>query len=75
MALSQSDILRTAHVEARRNMSTASGRKFYGTYRAAFADCLRAVYASARYDRECEAKYGPGMRPGFQIIEPRRLWA
>lgn len=73
--MTKAEILRTAHAEAKREMATASGRAFYGTYRACLAEFIRVVYSSSRYDRECDAKYGVGMRPGFQIIEPRRLWA
>lgn len=68
-------IFYTAHEIARREMACASGREFYKTYRAAFADALKSIHNSRRYDAECDAKYGLGMRPAFQIHEPRHLWA
>ena len=65
----------TAHELARREMASKSGREFYGTYAKCFADQLKAVYATMKYEIACDEKYGHGMRPGFQIAEPRRLWA
>lgn len=66
----RSEIFRTAHEIARREMKVAP--KFWGSYAAAFADALRAVYATERYDADCDAKYGPGMVPAFTIQEPAR---
>lgn len=64
-----------AHELTRREMNTAAGRAFYGTYAKCFADQLKAVYASLRYEREMNAMYGAGMRPGFQVVEPPAVWA
>ena len=64
-----------AHEFARREMTCQSGREFYKTYRAAFADGLSSIYKSRKYEAECDVKYGVGMRPGFQVHEPRHVWA
>jgi hypothetical protein len=41
--------MRTAHELTRREMASAAGRVFYGTYAKCFADQLKAVYASIRF--------------------------
>ena len=64
-----------AHEIARREMGCEAGRKFYGTYRAAFADALRSIHNERKYSADCDAKYGKDMRPGFQVHEPRHVWA
>lgn len=44
----KAEILRTAHELTRREMKSAVGREFYGTYAKCFADQLKAVYASIK---------------------------
>lgn len=39
-----------AHEIARREMGCDVGRRFYGTYRAAFADALRAIHEERKQD-------------------------
>jgi hypothetical protein len=68
--MTKSQILKIAHEEARKIV-----KRFGGTYREAIADAIRAVHATIRYEADCDRKYGAGMRPGFQIVEPERLWA
>jgi hypothetical protein len=63
-----------AHEIARREIRT-HGAFYNHSYRAAFADALRAIHAERKYDAEMDAKYGVDMRPAFQIIEPARAWA
>ena len=67
--------MKLAHELTRREMATVAGRAFYKTYAACLADMLKAVYAEMRYSADCDAKYGKGMRPGFQVHEPRHVWA
>lgn len=69
------EIFHTAHEIARREMAMTGSRKFYSTYREAFADALRAIYKTEKYEADCDRKYGKGMRPGFQVHEPRHVWA
>jgi len=64
--------MKTAHELARREMSGAKSREFYGTYAKCFADQLKAVYASIRYEAACDTQYGVGMRPGFQVVGENR---
>ena len=64
-----------AHEIARREMACAAGRKFYGTYRAAFADALHSIHNERKYNADCDAKYGKDMRPAFTVQEPARVWA
>ena len=64
-----------AHEHARREMNCKVGREFYGSYRAAFAEALRAVHKSRKYEAKCNALYGVGTRLGFQVHEPRHVWA
>lgn len=73
--MNNSEIMKLAHELTRRELATNAGRKFYGTYAVCFADMLRAVYAEMAYEVRMDAQYGKGMRPGFQIIEPERVWA
>lgn len=70
----KSEIFRTAHEVARREMKADA--KFYGnSYAKAFAEALRAIYATEKYEADCDRKYGKGMRPGFQVVEPSHVWA
>lgn len=68
-------IFYSAHEIARREMACKSGREFYGTYRAAFADALKSIHNSRRYDERMDALHGIGMRPGFVVQEPRHVFA
>lgn len=71
-------ILRTiffqAHEIARREIRT-HGAFYNHSYRAAFGEALKAIHATRKYEAECDAKYGADMRPGFQVHEPRHVWA
>jgi hypothetical protein len=64
----------TAHELTRREMNTAAGRAFYGTYAKCFADQLKAVYATVKYEAACDANFGPGLRPGFQVVGENRWY-
>jgi len=64
--------MQTAHELTRSEMNNAKNRAFYGTYAKCFADQLKAVYASIRYEAACDAQYGVGLRPGFQVIGENR---
>jgi hypothetical protein len=63
-----------AHEIARREIRT-HGAFYNHSYRAAFAEALKAIHATRKYEAECDAKYGVDMRPGFQVHEPRHVWA
>jgi hypothetical protein len=63
-----------AHEIARREIRT-HGAFYNHSYRAAFAEALKAIHAQRKYDAEMDAKYGVDMRPSFQIVEPARVWA
>lgn len=65
--------MKTAHELARREMSKAKGREFYGTYAKCFADQLRAVYATIKYEKRMDAQFGAGMRPAFITPGPA-MW-
>lgn len=61
--MNRSEILKAAHEVARRE------RKYYGSYREAMAEGLKAVYATLR---------AAPSSTGFQIVEPsykRRMWS
>lgn len=47
----------------------------YDSYAECFAEQLKAIYKQIAYDKRMDAKYGKDIRPSFQIIEPKRLWA
>ena len=63
-----------AHEIARREIKS-HGAFYNHSYRAAFADALKAIHASRKYEADCNAKYGVDMRPAFTIQEPARVWA
>ena len=63
-----------AHEIARREIES-HGAFYNHSYRAAFADALKAIHASRKYEADCDTKYGVDMRPAFTIQEPARVWA
>ena len=70
----KAQIFRTAHEVARREMKADA--KFYGnSYAKAFAEALRAIYATEKYEAKMDREHGKGMRPAFQVHEPRHVWA
>jgi hypothetical protein len=63
-----------AHEIARREIRT-HGAFYNHSYRAAFAEALKAIHNARKYEAKMDAKYGVGMRPGFQVHEPRHVFA
>lgn len=58
-----------AHEIARREMACDAGRRYYGTYRAAFSDALRIIHDERKHDdaQICNDGHGFDRLSGQQL--------